>query len=431
MHVRPSHFARTPLRRPGTRPGSAYVLVLGASVLLVTAGIGALYAAGVRRSTAELGVEAWRSRLAAEAGIDAALETLAGDANWRTTYAGGAILSNRSTATATFSVTAVDPVDGNISNTEGDPVTLTSVAVSNRGRAKLKVTLNSRVTPLSCLQVAACSGGLQTHTGTALSNDQTLASNVSVAAVLASISGRVEATTVVTGVTFTGTVVALQPARELPAAGVFTTWISRAVSVTWASIPSVAGRKTLHNALISPDSGVAGGGKSAAGIYFIDCAGNNLDIYDCRIVGTLILRNPGAGSSIKGSLNWSPTTAGYPVLLVDGSIALDFSSSTSLSEVSAGTNFNPAGTPYQGVGDADSTDSYPSEIRGLVYASGNISTSNSPKIVGNLVCAGTLSTTGSLTLSYDNASASAPPPGFFQTPVPMVIVPGSWEQLVD
>jgi hypothetical protein len=68
----------------------------------------------------------------------------------------------------------------------------------------------------------------------------------------------------------------------------------------------------------------SGAPTNAQGIYWIDCAGNKLVIERSRIVGTLLVTNPGAGSCINnGPINWTPAVAGYPALLVDADIATD------------------------------------------------------------------------------------------------------------
>ena len=112
---------------------------------------------------------------------------------------------------------------------------------------------------------------------------------------------------------------------------------------------------------------------NAEGIYWIDCNGNKLIIERSRILGTLLIVNPGANSCVSnGPINWSPAVAGYPALLVDADTAAnaDFSlgaTNRTLSEKENGVNFNPSGTAHDDFGqDADTNDIYPSEIRGLI-----------------------------------------------------------------
>jgi hypothetical protein len=129
-------------------------------------------------------------------------------------------------------------------------------------------------------------------------------------------------------------------------------------------------------------------------------------------------------------MNWTPGTPGYPLVVVEGSATLSFNSGSMLSEATVGVNLNPVGTPYGGVTDSDTADSYPSEMRGLIWVTGNLTTSTSPKVVGCVVIGGALTTSGTLTLQYDPAIAASPPPGFTGTAT-LTIIPGTWQQVVE
>ena len=83
--------------------------------------------------------------------------------------------------------------------------------------------------------------------------------------------------------------------------------------------------------------------------------------------------------------------------------------------------FNPAGasppgtaTPYPWGSanyDNDTSDSYPSEIKGLVYVSGNLNQTPA-SAMGMLVTGGTAALTAP-TLSFNPIYYSNPPPGFY------------------
>src|SRR4029077_16015729 len=102
--------------------------------------------------------------------------------------------------------------------------------------------------------------------------------------------------------------------------------------------------------------------------------------------------NVGSGSSVQGNVNFAPAVSNYPCLMVQGSIAIQFDSTTQLQEsTSPATNFNPAGanppppaTPFPW-GSSNSqkttTDSYASIIAGPVYVSGNLTTANAPSFI--------------------------------------------------
>lgn len=409
--------------------GSAYLAVLGGSLLVTVIGIGAIGAAQSRRAAVELEVSAWKARLNAQSGIDMALKEIAGNAVWR--QGTGTLVNASKTGDGAVTVVATDPTDADLADSADEPVVLTSTGTSGAARHVLRVTLGVVFPPLSCLNAVLASAGAQDHTGTIINSDQTIVSNVSVNALLATVGGRVEAATTVLGLTYTGTIAGLQPVRQLPtASSVIDTYTALATSISFASVPTVGGKKTITGAIISPNATIGGGGKSAAGVYLLDCGGADLIIKDSRILGTLVLKNAGSGTTISGVVNWSPATAGYPLVLIDGSATVSFDSASTLSEATLGVNFNPAGAPYAGVTDSDTSDSYPSEMRGLVYVKGSLTTSGSPKIIGTAVVGGGVSTTGSLTLQYDSTIYASPPPGFTGSSV-LKVVAGSWQQVVE
>lgn len=409
--------------------GSAYLAVLGGSLLVTVIGIGAIGAAQSRRAAVELEVSAWKARLNAQSGIDLALQEIAGNANWR--KGTGTLVNASKTGDGAVTVVATDPTDGDLADSADEPVVLTSTGTNGAARHVLRVTLGAVFPPLSCLNAVLVCGGSQDHIGTIINNDQTIAANGTVNALLATVGGRVEAAATVLGLTYTGTIAGLQPARELPSSGsVLDTYAALATSISFSSVPTVGGKKTITGALISPNSTIGGGGKSAAGVYLLDCGGADLIIKDSRILGTLVLKNAGSGTTISGVVNWSPATAGYPLVLIDGSATVSFDSASTLSEATLGVNFNPSGAPYGGVTDSDTADTYPSELRGLVYVSGSLTTSGSPKVVGTVIVEGGVSTSGSLTLQYDSTIYASPPPGFTGSSV-LKIVAGSWQQVVE
>lgn len=164
----------------------------------------------------------------------------------------------------------------------------------------------------------------------------------------------------------------------------------------------------------------AGGPTNPQGIYWIDCSNNRLVIERSRIVGTLLVINPGSGSCIAhGPISWSPAQPGYPALLVaaDTLTAADFAIEASnrvLSEQENGTNFNPAGAPHTDLGeDSDVNDIYQSEIRGLVVVGDDLTYANRPLVRGQVLVGDDLrNSSGELEVDFQPDSLLNPPPGF-------------------
>lgn len=193
--------------------------------------------------------------------------------------------------------------------------------------------------------------------------------------------------------------------------------------------------RTIEGVLLSPARNPYGTRvTNASGIYIIDCQMQPLIVRNARIVGTLVIKNPGAGSAVTASMNWEAAVENLPILLTDGNLTISTSTAL-LQEKTTKSNFNPTGTPYRyigGVEDSDAVDAYPSLLSGLVYTSAGLTLSNHPCFRGCVAAAGGVVMTSSFVdFTYDDRYALMPPPGFDDLrPRPMV-VPGSFVQVVD
>jgi hypothetical protein len=181
----------------------------------------------------------------------------------------------------------------------------------------------------------------------------------------------------------------------------------------------------FHRRVLSPSLNPFGAGTNSQGIYWIDCQNNSLIIDRSRILGTLLVVNPGPGSCVTGPVQWSPAVPGYPVLLVDADFKVAASNQV-LSELDNGVNYNPVGAAHDTLSqDADLNDIYLSEIRGLVAVADGFSFQNSPLVRGQIIVGGDVSnSSGSLTVEYEPNSLLNPPPGFL-APYQYIHRPGS------
>jgi hypothetical protein len=178
------------------------------------------------------------------------------------------------------------------------------------------------------------------------------------------------------------------------------------------------------------------GAPNARGIYILNCAGRDVVIANSRVVGTLVLLNPGPGTMIAGSVAFEPAESTMPALMTDGKITLSLSRDD-LSESQLGVNFNPPGVPYpfeSGAGsftNATATDTLRSGITGLVYSKADLAVENDTLVSGVLAVDGAVAVNASsLTLHYSNRYLINPPPGFASAAVAMRPVPGSWKREV-
>jgi hypothetical protein len=168
----------------------------------------------------------------------------------------------------------------------------------------------------------------------------------------------------------------------------------------------------IEEVLLSAASNPYGSGTTdAEGIYEIDVEGGNLVIQDCRIRGTLLIKNA-ATLRIASSVNWEPAVYNYPILLSTGTIILA-NSNTNLVESAIGTNLNPASTPYNGTSNTTTTDTYPSTLNGLIYAAGDIQITGNVTVNGQITTHGSINMSGpSLTVNFPSWLLHDPPPGY-------------------
>jgi hypothetical protein len=200
-------------------------------------------------------------------------------------------------------------------------------------------------------------------------------------------------------------------------------YLANGTKINISSIPS----QTIDRVLLSPASNPYGSTNSQ-GIYVIDTQGQTLHIRDSRIQATLVVISPANATEVEAAINWAPPAGNYPALLVQGDLKMEWSGGNPLVESTAGVNFNPTGTPYETVADADTADSYPGIIKGLVYCSGNLTATSACVVQGALVAGGSATLSSTVTVAYGPAPYAYPPPGFASGNV-MRVVPRTWRRV--
>lgn len=431
------------IRRGGFRlhRGSVYMIVLAASMMVTVIGLASLFAVRVQRRSVLITKDCAEARLCAQSAIELGLLTVQ-DPNWRDNKSNGIWLSNQPLGDGHLTLEGIDPDDGVLNDSDTDPLVLTGTGEKGFARQRIQVKLTADTTSLNCLEVALHgNGSLNFNRPTELNCNQTISANNSVNESKSTINTDVEAVNAINGIGYTGTITTGIAPRAMPdAVTVFDHYTGQATAINILSLPASMDEtiRYLQDVVLSPTNNPYGA-TDPEGIYKIDCLGVSLNISDCRIVGTLVLVNPGSATGIYKPVNWEPAIDNYPSLLVNGAFYFKIFTGQ-LDEVSRGVNFNPAGTPYQGDEDSVLDDVYPSEINGLVYIAGDAECNSSfttTTINGVLVVGGSLTITPSsnkdpayLNLTYDPKYCNNPPLGF-EAPVQMKISSGSYKQVVD
>ena len=422
MTTRTRSLRRTCPRLPR---GSVYVIVLAIAMLVTVIGVGALVAVRVQLRAADLSADCEEARQAAHSGVELARLWIRQDYAWRKSRANGAWATGLAVGGGTFSVSVEDPADGDLLDDPLEPVVVTATGYRRNARQRVRVTLSPNPAALNSLDVAvAANGSIAGLNGTALCT-RAITSNGNIATSGSGlVDADVEAVGSITGTNYLGSRVPGAAPRQMPdATDAFAYYVATGTSISYGSTNG-----QIRDVLISPNSNPFGVETNPAGIYVIDCGGQSIEIRNCRIVGTIVLLNV-SGELRLAQVNWAPAVANLPALMVQGDVASEMDTAPAAEN---GTfNFNPSLTPFNGSWNATRGDTFPCEVNGLVYATGNFTIRRQTTIKGCLLVGGTLSwDSADLEVTYNGVYSANPPQGFFSPP-PMVPLAGTWKQVVD
>lgn len=403
--------------------GSVYLMVLAAGVALTTLGIAGLALVRSQRRAEVLRHDAEACRRATQSALELAAGQFAADPtgvdSWRKDTS--ATIFDTWLGNTQIAVLAEDPLDADLSDSPDDPVQLTATARRGSARQMVRARLDTSLSNLPCLNAAVWTGSaISINSGTVYA-DAAVGSNGGVVASTATIGADVAGASV-SGSTYLGQTRVVTQSLAMPGASSIDAWKRKGVVIPYASIPGGA----ITNCVLSAASNPFGS-PSPTGVYVINCNGNALTIDRCRINATLVIINARSDSKV-GSTCLIQAPAGQPAILVDGSLMLELRASD-FAESSTG-NLNPSGTPYLGVSDSDTADSYPSMIEGVVFVTGNLYvTSSSDATVEGVVLVG-----GAIRVDSRLNVRHRPPPtpieGFREV-VGFALDPNTVERVVD
>ncbi|MGL4514592.1 MAG: hypothetical protein ACRCT8_16000 [Lacipirellulaceae bacterium] len=408
-------------KRSVRRRGSVYVVVLGASLVVGMTALAAMSLGRVELRDAATTEDVRNARRAAMSGIEYALNVLNNDPDWRTTLVCCEEQPQVLLGIGYFKWRVSD-VDSDLADDPRDHATvvvtgygLTAVAVEQvdvepSGEVGVSC-LGAGVFADQFLQIE--SGARLAGSGFAHSNDyaelSSAQSDIDIDTVGSANGGNYNA----------GRYESVDPLRA-PGEHVFDWYQKRGTWIPISAITNVFGTRTMLGRLLSPQHNPYGDA-NPWGIYVIDCEGQNLSISGSRVLGTLVLLNPGPSSGITDVVHMQPLGPNYPSLMVDGAtfrfdMAQLLTNSRTLSE-GGGVNFNPPGAPYLSLTDSDTSDSYPSRIEGLVYVTGQARITDNSDFVGALMAGSAfVQANQTLTITHQRYAIDYPPPGFSAGP---------------
>ena len=263
--------------------GSVYFLTLASALVLVALVLGlSVHNLQFRRSSRSR-TQIDRAYIYAELGIRHALYFTKIEPNWRQVLTNGTWLEDIAVDQATYTVTGIDPIDGDLTNNPDDPVVLTSTATIDD--VNRTFTVRTRPTPLKILKYAvAAANDIYISTHVRINGNITSNTNINKSGGDTWIFGNAEAVgTIHENTNISGDIAPGSSPKDFPNAGeIMTYYTSRATVIPYID--------TIEDILLSPSSNPFGP-TNPNGLYYIDCGNQELTIKNCRIIGTLIIRS--------------------------------------------------------------------------------------------------------------------------------------------
>ena len=413
------------------RRGAFYFFALFLAMLVSTLllGLSAFVATG--RHTLRNLARSDQALLAARAGVEHVLGMANEDPNWRANRTSGVWLTDRPFAGATYSVTVLDD-DGNLVDDSDDDVVITAIGIYENSSRTVRVrarpvainALNTSVTVSTAFTLvdatATVDAGIYSNNRISADDDSTINGNLFATGSID--LGRAQ---------LNGSALTPVRPRELPPPEVFDWYAAQATPIPHELLPKVPGKISLLKRVVLSPALNPYGPANPRGIYLIDLTNSrNLQIEDCRIDGTLIVRNSLDFVRLRGGLVARSAHANYPVLLFDlGNDFADSKLDSQLSEITTNTNFNPPGPPEPTGTDSVADDVYSTTIDGIFVVYGDFRIARWFRIRGSLIQVGSelyARTDGSIWFDVDQSPwlAEHPPPRFRSHR--LRLVPGTW-----
>jgi hypothetical protein len=384
------------------RRGSAYVLVLGAAMIVTMIGVGGAIAARAERKAAQLDSDGTALTHAAMGALRAAAGNAQNTIAWRSAAKSAAPLS-LAVDGITVSAVASDPDDADLSNNLFGRVTFLATASKGSARRMVSMTFDPDTTLSDVLGSALHAGGaINALSGTVIMSTGRISSN---STITASGTGVIRADVAATGAIsggVTGAATTLASALAMPS-GLSDRYEAIGTTIPLSSFP----KRKIDKNVLGPAKNPFGS-TNPLGVYVVDCAGKDFEVRDSRLNCTLVLKNCST-LTLTGGVLWTAPRSDWPLVICSGPITSDMVAAN-LNEATLNVNFNPTGMPYSGSTDSDKVDSYPSMLQGILYGESDLSINTGVcTLEGSAILAGKVSTIGTSSLRIRYRCDSAPP----------------------
>ena len=404
------------LAAKGPRQGVVYLVVLMSSLIVASIALSAIETARWLARSEREHDDALNTLIAADAALEYALARINADASWRNNH-----VINQDTLPVWIGDTAIvyrlQDLDGSLTDSANDSTEL--IVTASRGTVKFswQATLETRGDAINCLDYSVAAGGnIRLHSPAVAATDDSFASDGQIyVSGGASLTANCFAKNSISGNVY-GSAYSLSDPLDLPSDSIMEDYRDLGTEIQLSDLTYSSGFYRIEKQLLADSANTITGQLDPNGVYFIDCAGSSVAISQSRLRCTLVLINPGSNSIVEGSVHWEAAKSNYPILLIDGKLMLA-TTRTPLRESDAAMNFNPSQLPFRGMSDNTTSGVYPSQLRGLIYASGSVTFSESAEVElhGSLITGARVTGSGKLFVQSREIFNANPPPGFHQS----------------
>lgn len=236
------------------RNGTIHVFVLISSLIVAAIGLASLQLSRLQSRTGAQKGDFLESRLCARAAIEIGILKIRNDPYWRTNLGNGNWLTNQVIPNGTFTLSAADPIDNDITKGDNHPVILTGLGVKGDSRFQTSVRLEVGARTGSCLEVSMTSGNDTTITSATLASDQRIAVNRNVSASSATVSADVEYSNSRSGSTYTKSSASVSTHNLPDSSSVFSYYQTNGVTISYSSLPQLQLLNMVDNSSFETDT---------------------------------------------------------------------------------------------------------------------------------------------------------------------------------